>query len=75
MEHAVGDLRVSLGHGEVWIRVPVRCYMECNTVDQCSLFEDLYTWKYVGSVIVIIKVGWTLLDLLLIINGPDFGEK
>ena len=22
--------RVNLGHGEVWIGVPVRCYMECN---------------------------------------------
>ena len=28
MGHAVRGLRVSLGHGEVWIRVPVRCYME-----------------------------------------------
>ena len=31
MAYAVGDLRKSLGHGEVWIGVPVRCYMECNT--------------------------------------------
>ena len=30
MGHAVGDLRTSLGHGDVWIGVPVRCYMECN---------------------------------------------
>ena len=33
--YAVGDLRTSLGHGEVWIRVPVRCYTECNrTLEQ-----------------------------------------
>ena len=31
MGHVIGDLRVSLGHGEVWIGVPVQCYMECNT--------------------------------------------
>ena len=30
MGYAVGDLRTSLGPGEVWIGVLVRCYMECN---------------------------------------------
>ena len=33
MGYAVGDLRMSLGHGDVWIGVPVRCYMECNIQD------------------------------------------
>ena len=28
MGYAVGDLRTSLGHGEVWIRVLVRCYTD-----------------------------------------------
>ena len=32
MGYVVGDLRTSLGRGEVWIGVPVGCYMECNTV-------------------------------------------
>ena len=30
MGYAIGDLRTSLGYGEVWIGVPVRCYTECN---------------------------------------------
>ena len=30
MGYAVGALRTSLGHGEVWIGVPVRCYTLCN---------------------------------------------
>ena len=30
MGYVVGDLGTSLGHGEVWIGVPVQCYMECN---------------------------------------------
>ena len=30
MGYAVGDLRTGSGHGEVWIGVLVRCYMECN---------------------------------------------
>ena len=30
MGYMVGDLRTSSGHGEVWIGVLVRCYMECN---------------------------------------------
>ena len=32
MGYTVGDLRTSLGHGEVWIGVPVQCYMECNKI-------------------------------------------
>ena len=32
MGYTVGDLRTSLGHGEVWIRVPVWCDMECNSI-------------------------------------------
>ena len=28
--YAVGDFRTSLGRGDVWIGVPVRCYTECN---------------------------------------------
>ena len=31
MGYAVEDLRMSSGRGDVWIGVPVRCYMECNT--------------------------------------------
>ena len=30
MGYTVGDLRTSLGHGDVWIGVLVRCYTECN---------------------------------------------
>ena len=33
MGYAVGDLRTSLGHGDVWIGVLVQCYMECNIQD------------------------------------------
>ena len=29
--YAVEDFRMSLGWGDAWIRVPVRCYTECNT--------------------------------------------
>ena len=32
MGYAVEDLRISSGHGDVWIGVPVRCYMECNSI-------------------------------------------
>ena len=32
MGHVVGGLRVSSGHGEVWIRVPVWCYMDYNSI-------------------------------------------
>ena len=32
MGYAVGDLGTSLGHGEVWVGVPVRCYTECTTL-------------------------------------------
>ena len=31
MGYVVKDFRTSSGCGDVWIRVPVRCYMECNT--------------------------------------------
>ena len=30
----VGGLGTSLGHGEVWIGVPVQCYMECDILAQ-----------------------------------------
>ena len=30
MGYVVEDFRTSLGHGDVWIGVPVWCYMECN---------------------------------------------
>ena len=30
MGYVVEDLRMSLGHGDAWIRVLVQCYMECN---------------------------------------------
>ena len=31
MGYTGGDLRTSLGPGEVWIGLPVRCYMVCNS--------------------------------------------
>ena len=30
MGYMVGDFRTSLGRGDAWIGVPVRCYTECN---------------------------------------------
>ena len=39
MGYVAGDLRTSSGHGEVWIGVPVQCYMECNTL----FFPFLYS--------------------------------
>ena len=30
--YAVEDVRMSSGHGDAWIGVPVWCYMECNNV-------------------------------------------
>ena len=30
MGYVVGDLRMSSGHRDMWIRVLVRCYTECN---------------------------------------------
>ena len=32
MGYTVEGLRTSLGHGDMWIGVPVQCYMECNTL-------------------------------------------
>ena len=40
MGYAVEDLRVSLGHEEVWIGVPVQCYMECNTGSESKWESD-----------------------------------
>ena len=37
MGYVVGGLGTSLGHGEVWIGVPVWCYTECNTNLQNNL--------------------------------------
>ena len=34
MGYTVGDLRTSSGYGDVWIGVLVRCYTECNTLEQ-----------------------------------------
>ena len=34
--YGVGDLRTSLGHGDVWIGVPVWCYIECNMFEVCN---------------------------------------
>ena len=33
MGYVVRDLRTSLGHGDVWVGVPLRCYTECNNED------------------------------------------
>ena len=41
MGYVVGDLRVILGHGEVWIRVPAWCYMECNSIREYIVHEML----------------------------------
>ena len=41
MGYAVGDLRTSSGCGEVWIRVPVQCYMECNKNGLCNQTQRL----------------------------------
>ena len=30
--YAVEDFRLSLGHGDAWTGVPVRCYTECNSI-------------------------------------------
>ena len=35
--YAVEEFRMSLGCGDAWIRVPVRCYMKCNNVPQQAL--------------------------------------
>ena len=32
MGYAVEDFRTSLDCGDTWIRVPVRCYTECNNM-------------------------------------------
>ena len=37
MGYVVGDLRTSLGPGEVWIGVLVWCYMECNSQQACDI--------------------------------------
>ena len=44
MGYAVGDLRTSSGHGEVWIGVPMWCYMECN--------RSTNSWASMGAVMV-----------------------
>ena len=36
MGYAVEGLRTSSGHGDVWIRVPVQCYTECNSPAESS---------------------------------------
>ena len=38
MGYAVGGLGISLGHGEVWIRVPVWCYTLCNPIPELRLY-------------------------------------
>ena len=42
MGYAVGDLRTSLGHGEVWIGVLVQCYTECNSWKGYGAADDLW---------------------------------
>ena len=37
--YVVEDFRTSLGHGDAWIGVLVRCYMECNRV---TFFESSF---------------------------------
>ena len=32
MGYAVEGLRMSSGHGDIWIGVPVQCYTECNSI-------------------------------------------
>ena len=42
MGYAVEDFRLSLGRGDTWTGVPVRCYTECNMVQgsECSKRGD-----------------------------------
>ena len=45
---------MSSGHGEVWIGVLARCYMECNTVGELGQFNSnpgLGHWKAVQHVL------------------------
>ena len=49
MGHTVGGLRVSLGHGEVWIGVLVWCYMECNSRSVKMLFRR--HWNAAGALV------------------------
>ena len=37
MGYMVEDFRSSLGRGDVWIGVLVRCYMECNSGHVCTV--------------------------------------
>ena len=43
MGYMVGDLRMSSGYGDVWIGVPVWCYMECNTRTMSPAFTIIET--------------------------------
>ena len=46
MGYVVGDLRTSSGYGDVWIRVPVRCYMECNTEMAERINSEERSWDW-----------------------------
>ena len=40
--YMVEDFRMSLGCGDAWIRVPVQCYMECNTGSYSVWLQDYF---------------------------------
>ena len=52
MGYVVGDLRTSLGHGDVWIRVPVRCYTECNRYHQWMEEENTHLSNLTLSLLI-----------------------
>ena len=68
MGYAVGDLRTSLGHGEVWIGVPVQCYMECN---RNTAFSSLFHNGWKTNLIMLGKKVSTLNHLRLYTKGCD----
>ena len=41
--YTVEDFRMSLGHGDVWIGVPVWCYTECNTPPELRTYL-VWSW-------------------------------
>ena len=42
MGYVAGDLRTSLGHGDVWIGVPVWYYTECNSCYKTTYKKNIF---------------------------------
>ena len=55
----VGGLGTSLGHGEVWIGVPVRCYMEYNTMQENGDLTNQQTQKHDA----VCMLGWDMIPV------------